>query len=196
MSDDSLQAFEVFCEVDMEDKPMMEVRPVVVPAQFAVVGPLAAGFFALFPGMFTFIISNIIAAVAGRDLFGGPVIVYGLVVYLLAFAGVLYLVYLKMFVEPRRTSYAVFKDRIEYDEGLLTRHRRTLVFDQVIDVHLTEGVLQQTRGAGTITLITQQLVSSGEAHLSNRQIAMRNVPEPRKIYDLVRSLAMKQGRDA
>ena len=179
----------------MEQTPEMEVRPVVVPAQFFVGGPLAAAFFALFPGMFVFVFSNIIAALAGQDMFDGPFVWPGLIVYVLAFAGVLYLVYLKMFQEPRRTSYAVFKDRLEYDEGFLTRHRRTLVFDQVIDVHLTEGILQQTKGAGTIVLITQQLVSAGEGHLSNRQIALRNVPEPRKVYDLVRSLALDKTRD-
>jgi len=179
----------------MEQTPVMEVKPVVVPAQFFVYGFLAAGFFAVFPGTFVFIISNIIAALAGRDMFKGPLVWPGLVVYVLAFAGVLYLMYLKMFQEPRRTSYAVFRDRLEYDEGFLTRHRRTLVFDQVIDVHLTESVLQQTKGAGTIVLITQQLVSAGEGHLSNRQIALRNIPEPRKVYDLVRSLALEKTRD-
>ena len=179
----------------MEETPVMEVKPVIVPAQFLVYGPLAAGFFAVFPGMFVFIISNIIAAVAGRDMFDGPLVTPGLVVYLLAFAGVLYLVYLKIYQEPRRTSYTVFEDRLEYDEGFLTRHRRTLVFDQVIDVHLTEGILQQTKGAGTIVLITQQLISGGEGHLSNRQIALRNVPEPRKVYDVVRSLALAKAHN-
>ncbi len=179
----------------MEQTPVMEVRPVVVPAQFFVGGPLAAGLFALFPGMFVFVGSNIIAAIAGRDMFDGPFVWPGLIAYVLGFAVALYLAYLKMFQEPLRTSYTVFKDRLEYDEGFLTRHRRTLVFDQVIDVHLTEGILQQTKGAGTVVLVTQQLVSSGEAHLSNRQIALRNVPEPRKVYDLVRSLALDKNRD-
>jgi len=176
----------------MEETPVMEVKPVVVPAQFFVFGPLAAAFFAVFPGMFVFVGSNIIGGLIGGNLFGGPIVVYGLVAYLLAFAGMMYLMYLKVFVEPKRTSYAVFKDRLEYDEGFLTRHRRTLVFDQVIDVHLTEGILQQTKGAGTIVLTTQQLVSAGEGKLSNRQIALRNVPEPRQAYDLVRSLAMEK----
>jgi uncharacterized membrane protein YdbT with pleckstrin-like domain len=112
-------------------------------------------------------------------------------VYALSFAAAMYLLYLKMYIEPLRTSYTVFKDRLEYDEGLLNRHRRTVVFDQIIDVQLAEGLLQQTKGAGTITIITQHLVSSGEGSLSNRQIALRNVPEPRSVYDLIRSLARK-----
>jgi len=179
----------------LEDKPVMEIRPAVVPAQFLVWGSLAAGFFATFPGMFAFIISNIIAAIAGRDMFRGPVVVYGVLVYLLAFGGGMYLLYLKMVQEPLRTSYAIFKDRLEYDEGFLNRQRRTLIFDQVINVQLTEGLLQQTKGAGTIVLVTQQLISAGEGHLSNRQIAIRNVPEPRKVYDVLRSLAMTQDRE-
>jgi ribosomal protein S28E/S33 len=73
--------------------------------------------------------------------------------------------------------------------------RRSLIFDQVVDVHSTKGLLRQTKGAGTITLVTQQVVSSGEAQLSNRQIALRNVPGPRKVYDVIRSLALDQGRD-
>ena len=46
-----------------------------------------------------------------------------------------------------------------------------------------------------VFLITQQLVSGGEGHLSNRQIALRNVPEPRKVYDAVRSLALEKAHD-
>jgi len=63
------------------------------------------------------------------------------------------------------------------------------VFDQVIDVQLSEGLLQQTKGAGSITLITQQLVSSGEGKLSNRSIVLKNVPKPQEVYDLIRDLA-------
>ena len=174
----------------LEGNPVMEIRPGVVPGQFLVWGTLAAGFFATFPAMFAFIISNIIAAIAGRDMFKGPVLVYGVVVYVLAFGGATYMLYLKMVQEPLRTSYAIFKDRLEYDEGFLNRQRRTVIFDQVIDVQLTEGLLQQTKGVGTVVLVTQQLVSASEGHLSNRQITIRNVPEPRKVYDMLRSLAV------
>ncbi len=69
-----------------------------------------------------------------------------------------------------------------------------MIFDPVIDVQLTEGLLQQTRGAGTITLVTPQLVSSGDAQLSNRQIALHNVPEPHQAYDLIRSVALQKSR--
>ncbi len=79
-----------------------------------------------------------------------------------------------------------------YDEGLFNRHHRTVVFDQVIDVELTEERLQQTRGAGTVMLVTQQLVSGTDGKLSNRRVALMNVQQPHEVYDLVRSLALKK----
>jgi uncharacterized membrane protein YdbT with pleckstrin-like domain len=178
----------------MKEAPILEIKPVVIPAHFLLGGPLAAAFFALFPGVFVFVASNIISAVAGGDHFDGPIVVYGAVAYGLGFVAALCLAYLKVFKEPLRTTYTVYQDRLEYDEGFLTRHRRTLIFDQVIDIQLTEGLLQQTKGAGTIKLVTQQLVSSGEAQLSNRQIALQNVPEPRQVYDLLRSRALEKDR--
>lgn len=180
----------------MDDQPIREIRPVVVPAQFFCWGVGGAALIALFPGFATFVVSNMIAGMAGGPSFGGPVIIYGMIAYLLSFVVALYLIHLKMFKELERTRYSVFEDRIEYDEGFLTRNRRTLVFDQVIDVHLVEGLLQQTKGVGTVTLVTQQLVSSGEATLSNRRISLHNVPDPKEVYDLIRSLALQRSGES
>ncbi len=102
----------------------------------------------------------------------------------------MFLLYLKCFKEPEKTAYRIFENKLEYYEGLLSRHQRTVVFDQVIDVQLTEGLLQQTKNAGSVTLITQQLVSSGEGKLSNRSVVLKNVPRPQEVYDLLRGLAI------
>lgn len=172
----------------MNDKPVREIQPVVVPAQYYVWGPLVSAFAAIFPGFFVFVISNMII----RQF--EPVVSYGLVVFVLAFIGFMVLAAIKVFREPSHTVYTIYPDRLEYSEGLWNRHRRTLVFDQVIDVQLTEGLLQQTQGAGTITLVTQQLVSHGEGKLSNRRISLSNVPQPQEVYELLRNLALKPGR--
>ena len=57
-------------------------------------------------------------------------------------------------------------------------------------MQLTEGVLQRTAGAGTVTLVTQQLVSQGDGRLSNRTFWLYNVPDPGGVYELIRSLAL------
>ncbi len=173
----------------MDGAPIREIKPVVVPAQFFVWGPPIAGFISIFPGAFTFGISQMVGDPFER-LGRGPDPTYGLVVFGLSFVVCVGLLWVKCFKEPGRTTYSIFPNRVEYDEGLWNRHRRTVVFDQVIDVELTEGVLQQTRQAGTVTLVTQQLVSGQGGELSNRRIALQNVPQPREVYELVRSLAL------
>ena len=175
----------------MESKSVREFKPVVVPAQYYVFGPIVAGFLSIFPGFFIFVISNIIGGIFG-DIRGGPIVIFGVLAYLTSFVICMGLFWVKAFQEPSRTTYQIFPDRIEYSEGLWNRHERTLVFDQVIDVTLSEGVLQQTQKAGTVSLVTQQLVSRGEGKLANRTIQLRNVSPPKEIYDLIRSLALKQ----
>ena len=156
----------------------------VVPAQFLVFGPIVAGFLAIFPGFFTFVVSNMIAMSFEPRL--GP----GLVAYALAFVVILGLVGLRAFYQPGLTTYAIYPDRIEFEEGLLNRQRRTVLLDRIIDVQLSEGVLQRTVGAGSISLVTQQLVSQGDGRLSNRTFQLSNVPDPAGVYELVRSLAL------
>jgi uncharacterized membrane protein YdbT with pleckstrin-like domain len=180
----------------VESTPIREIKPIVVPAQYFIWGPLISGFISLFPGFFTFVISNILSMSSGdpfERVSRCPVVVYGVVVFLLSFVACMALLWVKFFQEPRRTSYAIYSDRVEYDEGLWNRHRRTVIFDQVIGVELTEGVLQQTQGPGTVTLVTRQLVSGQDGKLSNQRIALRNVPQPREVYELIRSVALKKG---
>jgi uncharacterized membrane protein YdbT with pleckstrin-like domain len=145
---------------------------------------MVAGFLALFPGLITFVISNMLAMQVPPAF--GP----GLSALGLAFAVILGLIALRVFYEPGLTSYAIYPDRIEFEEGLLNRRRRTVLLDRIIDVQLTQGVLQRTVGAGSITLVSQQLVSQGEGRLSNRTFQLSNVAEPGGVYDLVRSLAL------
>ena len=160
------------------------IRPVFVPAQFLVGGPLAAAFLAIFPGFFTFVISNMIA------MRFEPMVGPGLVVYVLAFVATLALLGVRAIYGPGLTTYAIYPDRVEFEEGLLNRQRRTVLLDRILDVQLTEGVLQRTAGAGSIALVTQQLVSQGEGRLSNRTFLLSNVPDPVGVYELIRSLAL------
>ena len=171
-------------QVDGASGPIRVIQPVVVPAQFLVWGPIVAGFLAIFPGFFTFVISNMLAMRFSPTF--GP----GLVAYGLAFALLLGLIGLNMFSGPRLTSYAIYPDRIEFAEGLWSRRRRTVLLDKITDVQLSEGVLQRTAGAGSIVLVSNQLVSLGQGRWSNQTFRLSNVPDPGGVYELVRSLAL------
>ena len=159
----------------MTAQPLREIKPVVVPAQFFVLGPLVAGFVSIFPAMFVFVVGGMFGDPFER-LGRGPDTGAAFTTYFLAFAVVLFGFGLKCYQEPKLTTYTVYADRVEYDEGFINKHRRTVVFDQVIDVELTEGVLQQTCQAGTVSLVTQQLVSGSDGKLSNRTVSLVNVP--------------------
>ena len=165
-------------------EPIRVIRPVVVPAQLLVFGPIAAGFLALLPGFVTFVVGNMMV------MRFEPVLGPALVVYALAFVTILALVALRGFYQPSLTSYAIYPDRIEFEEGLLNRQRRTVLLDRIIDVQLTEGLLQRTAAAGTVGLVTQQLVSQCEGRLSNRTFHLNNVADPGGVYELVRSLML------
>jgi hypothetical protein len=93
------------------------------------------------------------------------------------------------------TTYRIYRDRIEVEGGLVNRRERTVLIGGIIDVRLTEGVLQRTQGAGTVTLVIQPLVSQGEGQLTHQTISLSNVPQPRELYDLIRSLALDKSRD-
>jgi uncharacterized membrane protein YdbT with pleckstrin-like domain len=175
----------------MSEKPLRVIHPVPVPIQFLIQGGILSAFMSLFPAVFTFILSNMIVGMLQGPLEFSPVLSYPISVYFLSFLGIMALLALKYLVEPAKTTYAIFPDRIECDEGLLSRNHRTLLFDQIIDIQLSEGLLQQTRGVGTLRLITQQLVSQGQGRLVNRSVQLINIPEPREAYLLVRSLAIK-----
>lgn len=168
--------------------PVRVIRPIVIPAQFLVGGPIAAGFLAIFPGFFTFVLSNMIAMSFEPRLW--PC----LVAFVLSFAVILGMIGLKVFYEPGLTTYAIYPDRIEFEEGLLNRRKRTVLLDKIIDVQLTEGVFQRTAGAGSISLVTPQIVSRGDGRLSNRTFRLSNLPDPGGVYELIRSLALSGHR--
>ena len=164
------------------------ISPIPVPAQLYVVGPLLAGFLSLFPAFATFVISNMLSD-SSRIMHSGPVVIYGLVVFIVAFTLLMAYFAAKCFIEPTKTIYRIFSDRIEYEEGFFNKQMRTIMLDQVIDVIEVQGVLQQTVGAGTVSLVTQQLTSSGDGKLSNRTIAIQNIPNSHEVYEILRGLA-------
>ena len=172
----------------MQEKPLYTAQQQVVPAQFFAFAPLISGFLAIFPGFFVFVISNMLG--------GGfsPIFWPGVTVYLISFCVVMYLCYLAFFKEPSKRTYSIFGNRLEFTDGFLNKQHRTVMFDNVLDVTLNEGVLQQTKDVGSITLTTQQMVSDSDGKLSNRTFTIHNVPQPREVYEQVRNLTLNKNQ--
>lgn len=169
-----------------EAAPLRQFRPVVVPTDM-ILGLIGAGFLAIFPAMFAFMISNALSRNHFEPVFG-----WGIGVYIAACLLFASLMAMKVFLEPGQTVYSLYSDRLEYYEGFLTRVRRTLMYDSVLEIELQEGVLQRNFGAGTIKLTTRNLLANGEGKLSSRIIHLYNIPEPVAAYELLRSLIKPQ----
>jgi uncharacterized protein YbaR (Trm112 family) len=141
------QAWQAGQEQQSESEPIRVVRPVVVPAQFFVCGPIVAACLALLPGFIAFVISNVPARTF-QPIFGPCLVAFGL-----AFAIILGWIVLRVFYEPGLTSYAIYADRIEFEEGLWSHRRRMVLLDKIIEVRLAESLLQRMAAAGTISLV-------------------------------------------
>ncbi|WP_404308958.1 PH domain-containing protein [Neorhodopirellula lusitana] len=168
----------------MDGELIETVSPKPVPAALFVAAPFLAGFLSFFPGMFAFVISNMFRGAMNPSAMShrGPVLVFGLVAFVVSFAALMAYFAARCFVGPSRTFYRIYSDRIEFEEGLFATQKRTLLFDKVIDVSVRQGVLQQTVGVGTVSLVTQQLVSRGEGKLANRTIQIADVPNSNEVY--------------
>lgn len=174
----------------MKDAPLRTVQPVVVPAQLYTWGTLFSGFIAIFPAFF---VGTFTMAITNKS---GPTLAFGFLVYLIVFVVIMALIGWKVYSGPGVTAYRIYRDRIEVEEGLVNRQERTVLIGGIIDVRLTESVLERPQGAGTVTLVIQPLVSQGEGHLAHQTVSLSNVPQPRELYDLIRSLALDKRRDS
>lgn len=200
----------------MTPAPLREVRPLPVPAQFWIQAPLISALFSPFSTSFLFLINVIGYQLFFIGSFVRPPDLLVIVAFWMAFGfgfvGIMFLAWMKVFVESGKTMYSIYPDRIETAEGLWIRYTRTVAFDRVKDVELTEGVLQKTRGVGTVKLVTwtpvlrtndffslDPFVFSGvlfggrlfpiiRGDKGKRGIVLRNVPQPCEVYDLIRSL--------
>jgi hypothetical protein len=188
----------------VENQPIQEIKPVVIPAQFFVLGPLASGLIALIPGlvvgtvvlMSTKIPDPVEPGYMPDTYQWGLAFSSALAASGLIFVVSMVLIGISAFKGPGRTTYTIFPDRVECCEGVWVKTRRNVAFDRVTSVEATEGILQQTRGAGTVILFAreegnledQQVPASGVT----KRIELANVAHPKEVYELIRTLVLQK----
>ena len=125
-----------------------------------------------------------------------PSLTFGLLAYPVFFVLLMALFGWRAYSSPDMTTYRIYRDRIEVEEGLVNHQERTVLIGGIIGVRLTEGVLQRTRGGRARSRWSSSRSSSqGEGQLTHQRIILSNVSQPRELYDLIRSLALDKSRD-
>ena len=178
----------------MHATPLRVIRPIVVPALFYFQAPLIAAFVSIFPAVFGTLIVGFLGF-SNIDPFAphqGPNLGVGIAIYALAFVVVIVLLGIKIFRGPEWTAYTIYSDRVESESGIFSRSRETVPYEQVLEVKLTEGILQQGVGAGTVLLVLTQIVGDKNSGLSHRTLALENVPQPREVYEELNSLLLQR----
>jgi membrane protein YdbS with pleckstrin-like domain len=114
----------------------------------------------------------------------------------LTFSVSMVLMGISAFKGPGRTTYTIYPDRIECCEGVWVRTRRHVALDRVQSVEAAEGILQQTRGAGTVIVIAREEGSSEDQEVptswNTKRIEFVNVAHPKEVYELIRTLVMQK----
>ncbi len=188
----------------MDDQPIQEVKSVVIPAQFFVWGPLVSGVIALIPGFVVHTVVLLTTEIPHSDepymmpstYQWGLALGSGLAAFGLIFVVSMVLIGISDFMGPGRTTYTIFPDRVECCEGVWVKSRRNVAFDRVTSVEATEGILQQTRGAGTVTIVARDARSLEDQQASasgnEKYFKLVNIPNPKAVYDLIRTLALQR----
>lgn len=97
----------------------------------------------------------------------------------------------------KKTEYRFFSDRIEFEEGFFTVHKKVIKFEDIKEVSLRKGIFQQVNGLGTIYLATMATGTSygsnpfqilGFGNTSASGISIKDVIQPDQEYEKIRSL--------
>jgi len=86
----------------------------------------------------------------------------------------------------KRTEYRFYADRVEFYEGFLIKHRKTITYDRISNVGQIKGILEGWFGLGTIFLDSPG--SSPRGH----EVSMSFLENPDKIYDYILKLISKK----
>ncbi len=164
-----------------DDRSPLVLRPVFLPVPTLLIIVVLAAFISTWAGGFLGVVGFMLIAFLKLS-------VPRYVPFVLS-SGLIFLVFTSIAFPLRKKSYRkieyrFFPDRVEYTSGLWTINKQTLPYSKVADVTMVSGPFQKPRGLGTIILKT----IGG----SNDSVSIRNIPEPDRVYDQVRSMVLNR----
>ncbi len=176
----------------MSDVPALELRPKYYMGLFLIQNLLVHLFLTFWAGMFfgtfgTFLIP------AGFEIIGlePPKVNYFLVIGVAVF---IFLPIIRLYLTKKNyelSSFKFYEDRVEFLEGFLTKQRKTVYYDQVSEVSLTEGFFQRQYSLGTIVLSTRA-TSAGEDDSGKSGVRVNNVENSEALFDQVKKIVKRK----
>lgn len=115
----------------------------------------------------------------------------------LAFFGIPLAAYIGRKFNYKRSEYRFYDDRVEFEEGFLTIHKKTIRYKDVKEVTLKRGILQRMCGLGTIYVGTQAtglmsyaspFSALGFGSTSTSGLNVRDVAGPEETYQRIKVL--------
>ena len=79
------------------------------------------------------------------------------------------------------TSYKVYPDRVEFEEGFINHKYTTIKMEDIKEIHFVQNFIQRGHGIGTIKFIT-----AANNPQSFTGVAFKDVENPNYIYQKVR----------
>ena len=116
---------------------------------------------------------------------------------LLAFFGIPCVAYFWKKLNYSRTSYSLFENRIEFEEGYFSKNNKVVMYGDVLEVSLRRGVFQRSCGLGTIYLGTlatgsrpgtNPFATLGFGNVSASGIGIKDIAEPDAAYARIRQM--------
>ena len=170
-----------------EDEPEFILKPTfVLGANIGGQIGMVLFFTAWCTGFFGILI-NIPIAVTAETGFGISPIPF-IVVAIISLVGLPVLYNIRRKKNHENTEYKIFKDRIEYHEGFFTIKRRTVYFENIAELSMTEKLYQQKRNLGTILLSTPAMAAM-KGHSSG--IKLNDIESPEKMYNKLKDMVAK-----
>jgi membrane protein YdbS with pleckstrin-like domain len=96
-----------------------------------------------------------------------------------------------------RTEYRFYPDRLEYEQGFFVVRKKTIMFRDMKEVTLRQGVSQRKCGLGTIDISTQALDVDAPSPQAARfgftpgatsGASVQDIPDPDRTFDRIKGM--------
>jgi membrane protein YdbS with pleckstrin-like domain len=94
-----------------------------------------------------------------------------------------------MFNRYSKTDFLFFKDRLEFRSGILKLQKRTIYYQDIIELNLHSGLLQRFSDIGDIILITA--AADRKSVVEKEGIRLFDIPNPEECFNKIKTLINK-----